>query len=397
MLISIKRKLEISRKGANLLIIFLVSTFILASLYVLGCMGFLGLPTFKNFMPFWIPVGVVIFLVELVIFWDGIIRIYLASTQLGITLRILGAVFGLLIPVNIILLIYMICIVRREYKFESEKIKINQAREKEELCKTKYPILMLHGIFFRDFKHFNYWGRIPAELERNGAKIYYGNHESAESVQDGGRRIAERIREICEKEGVDKVNIIAHSKGGLESRWAISKEGMADKVACLVTINTPHRGTRYAAHLLKKIPRKHQLSIANIYNRIVLELGDTTPDFLAAVNDLTVEAAEKFNEEVLDSPKVYYISVGSKLNRRRGGRFPLNITYPLVKHYDGICDGLVGRESFPWGDEFRYICTKGRRGVSHGDMIDLNRENIKGFDVREFYVQLVNDLKKKGF
>ena len=30
-------------------------------------------------------------------------------------------------------------------------------------------------------------------------------------------------------------------------------------------------------------------------------------------------------------------------------------------------------------------------------MIDLNRENIKGFDVREFYVQLINDSKTKGF
>jgi triacylglycerol lipase len=30
-------------------------------------------------------------------------------------------------------------------------------------------------------------------------------------------------------------------------------------------------------------------------------------------------------------------------------------------------------------------------------MIDLNRENIDGFDVREFYVQLVSDLKNKGF
>ena len=33
---------------------------------------------------------------------------------------------------------------------------------------------------------------------------------------------------------------------------------------------------------------------------------------------------------------------------------------------------------------------------AHGDMIDLNRENIDGFDVREFYVQLVADLKKMG-
>lgn len=37
-----------------------------------------------------------------------------------------------------------------------------------------------------------------------------------------------------------------------------------------------------------------------------------------------------------------------------------------------------------------------KRGISHGDMIDLNRENIKDFDVREYYVMLVNRLKEKG-
>lgn len=37
------------------------------------------------------------------------------------------------------------------------------------------------------------------------------------------------------------------------------------------------------------------------------------------------------------------------------------------------------------------------RGISHGDVIDLNRENIKGFDVREFYINLVSDLREKGF
>ena len=43
------------------------------------------------------------------------------------------------------------------------------------------------------------------------------------------------------------------------------------------------------------------------------------------------------------------------------------------------------------------IAPTGPRGISHGDMIDLNRENIDGFDVREFYVQLVSDLKNMGF
>ena len=37
------------------------------------------------------------------------------------------------------------------------------------------------------------------------------------------------------------------------------------------------------------------------------------------------------------------------------------------------------------------------RGISHADMIDLSRENIEGLDIREFYVQLVSELREKGF
>ena len=60
-------------------------------------------------------------------------------------------------------------------------------------------------------------------------------------------------------------------------------------------------------------------------------------------------------------------------------------------------DGLVGEKSFPWGADFKYLTVEGKRGISHGDVIDLNRENIPGFDVREFYVKLVHDLKTKGY
>ncbi len=78
-------------------------------------------------------------------------------------------------------------------------------------------------------------------------------------------------------------------------------------------------------------------------------------------------------------------------------RFPLNLTYDLVKRFDGENDGLVSISSALWGNVYQELHLKGRRGISHGDLIDLNRENIREFDVREFYVNLVNDLKKKGF
>ena len=56
---------------------------------------------------------------------------------------------------------------------------------------------------------------------------------------------------------------------------------------------------------------------------------------------------------------------------------------------------------YPWsppdGGSGTLLETKGERGISHGDMIDLNRENIPGFDVREFYVGLVAELKRRGY
>ena len=73
------------------------------------------------------------------------------------------------------------------------------------------------------------------------------------------------------------------------------------------------------------------------------------------------------------------------------------MTAKFVKYFDGDNDGLVGEKSFEYGDRYVFVIPNGHRGISHGDIIDLNRENIDGFDVREFYVELVHDLKERGF
>ena len=103
------------------------------------------------------------------------------------------------------------------------------------------------------------------------------------------------------------------------------------------------------------------------------------------------------NREVKNSDKVYYLSVGSQLVKASGGKFPLNLTKNFVQMFDGENDGLVGKGSFKMSQDYIFLIPKSNRGISHGDVIDLNRENIVGFDVREFYVQIVRDLKAKGF
>lgn len=385
-------KLRNSANGCEFLENFLVSTFVSIVLTICAMVK-LG---FVSNAGMWTGHIVLLFIVECIVFWNGIIRIYLSSAQLGIKWRVIGGVCGMIPIVHLVVLGILLNIVHKEINFENNKIRLNTDRKSAQICKTKYPILMVHGVFFRDYRYLNYWGRIPKELEDNGATVFYGNHQSAASVKNSGKEIADRIKEIIKETGCEKVNIIAHSKGGLDSRFAISKYNMDEYVASLTTINTPHRGCEFADYLLSKIGDKEQAAVAKMYNGTLKKLGDYNPDFLAAVYDLTHANCAKLNEEVMDSDKVYYQSIGSKLNVARGGRFPLNFSYHLVNYFDGYNDGLVGEKSFPWGYDYRFLTVNGKRGISHGDMIDLNRENIDEFDVREFYVQLVAGLKDKG-
>ncbi|RKM58172.1 triacylglycerol lipase [Butyrivibrio sp. X503] len=391
-------RINACRIGNTLLKIFLISTAILSCYYIWDLFkspfGFSG---FREDPAMFVAKVVLIVIVESVIFWIGIILVYINCNQLGIKWRVLGVLFGLVPIIHLIMLGKIIKTADDEVKYESKRFKLNKERKDKQVCKTKYPILMVHGVFFRDFEHLNYWGRIPDELKANGATIFYGEHHSASSVASCGEELAKRIKDIKAQTGCEKVNVIAHSKGGLDMRYAISKCGAYEDVASLTTINTPHRGCEFADFLLDKIPVAQKEAVAKAYNLGASKLGDENPDFIGAVTDLTHAACEKRNEEVLDREEVYYQSVGSIQTNPMSGRFPLNMSYLLVKYFDGRNDGLVGEKSFPWGSNFTMLEPHGKRGISHGDMIDLNRENIKDFDVREFYINLVSDLRQKGF
>lgn len=43
------------------------------------------------------------------------------------------------------------------------RISLDDVRAEKNVCSTKYPLLLVHGVGFRDFHYFNYWGRILRE------------------------------------------------------------------------------------------------------------------------------------------------------------------------------------------------------------------------------------------
>ena len=385
-------RLRVCLHGTVLLLAFELSTLISIAYHI-----YLAIATIMSDPMTFLWSALLCICVEAVVFWNGIITLYLSSVQLGIRQRLIGALCGMIPIVNLIVLNSMIHTVLEEVRFEQEKEELNTRRRDEQLCKTKYPILLVHGVFFRDNKHFNYWGRIPKELEQNGAVIYYGNHHSADAVADCAAELDQRIRQIVEETGCEKVNIIAHSKGGLDCRYAIGALSTGQYIASLTTVSTPHRGCMFADHLLYTTSKKLKDRISGIYNSAMRRLGDANPDFMAAVEDLTAYACDDFNHKFPQPEGIFCQSVGSVMATPITGTFPLNFSYHMVSRFDGANDGLVSETSFAWGEKYTLLTPTTRQGISHADMIDLNRQNIAGFDVREFYVQLVNDLKNRGY
>ena len=103
----------------------------------------------------WIAGGIAVFAVELVLFWIGITLVYVSSLQLGVRTRIFGAVCGWIPLVNLFALVKIIRICRNEVAFEKAIVTRDLARKEQQICRTRYPILLVHGVFFRDFEHLN--------------------------------------------------------------------------------------------------------------------------------------------------------------------------------------------------------------------------------------------------
>lgn len=171
----------------------------------------------------------------------------------------------------------------------------------------KYPVLLVHGMGFRDSKYLNYWGRIPAKLEENGCRIYYGNQDSNGTVASNGAYLADKIRDILSQTGAPKLNVIAHSKGGLDMRYAISTLKMSEYIASLTTISTPHHGSLTVDKLLQ-FPDFMVRFVAGCWDIWLRICGDKNPNAYEVFKIFSTAEAEAFNRQNPDAPEVYYQS-----------------------------------------------------------------------------------------
>ena len=267
-------------------------------------------------------------------------------------------------------------------------------------AKLKYPVLLLHGMGFRDHKLLGYWGRIPKALEDTGCLVYFGYQDSNAGIETNGEFLAKRICQITEETGAKKVNIIAHSKGGLDARYAISSLHMDEKVASLTTISTPHHGSKTMDKLMK-FPRPLMKFGCFCTDCVYRLLGDKNPNTYQCLVAFTTTSAAAFNGNNPDCDGIIYQSYAFVMKKPSSDRF-MWLQNRVVRCIEGENDGLLTPDAVKWGD-FKGIYTgAGRRGISHCDEVDMRRKPLSQkagdgvSDIVYIYKEIVSDLIRKG-
>jgi triacylglycerol esterase/lipase EstA (alpha/beta hydrolase family) len=103
------------------------------------------------------------------------------------------------------------------------------------------PVILLHGFAMNRSQ----WLWLGRHLVGRGVGPLYGtSYFSPQRVAVSARHLQKFVAYVMAREDADEVDIVAHSLGGVVARFYIEKMGGAENVARLVTLGSPHRGTR---------------------------------------------------------------------------------------------------------------------------------------------------------
>ena len=265
-------------------------------------------------------------------------------------------------------------------------------------CATQYPILLIHGTGFRDWKRISYWGRIPKALQDHGATVFFGQQDSWATVEDNGLFLKHRIQEILSETHTSKVNIIAHSKGGLDARYLASSLEMAPYIASITLISVPNHGSK-TMDFLFRMP-KFLFRLAGFFvNGWYRCMGDKKPDFYSVCHQFTTQWASNFNAQNPDVEGVLYRSYAGCMHSFSSDAFMWwqNL---IIGWIEGENDGLVTPQSAKWTNFQEVWQGVGNRGVSHMDEVDFRRRPLRyhgqTFDIVDEYIQMVAALKQQN-
>ena len=108
------------------------------------------------------------------------------------------------------------------------------------------PVIFVPGFMEAVPKVFFYG--IKDYLEKQGWMnlSYLNNGLVIEKAEKYAQKVKEKIESVLKETGAQKVDIVAHSYGGIYTRYYIKNLEGADKIEHFISIASPHKGTKLA-------------------------------------------------------------------------------------------------------------------------------------------------------
>lgn len=213
-----------------------------------------------------------------------------------------------------------------------------------------YPIVLSHGFFgfdtFAGLDFFTYYFEVKDSLAAEGELLVFT--PTVDPFNDSATRSAQLEREIegiLASTGAARVNLIAHSQGGLDARLVANRR--PELIAAVVTVSTPHRGTPVSDLVSRGLTdpqaRAAVDALVNLAASPLWTEANGQSSITSALAQFETTKMAEFNARVVDQPGVRYFSVAGRSALRRAaetceagdGTRP-----PFIRAFDGTVDPL---------------------------------------------------------
>ncbi|KJZ49371.1 MULTISPECIES: esterase/lipase family protein [Pseudomonas] len=285
---------------------------------------------------------------------------------------------------------------------------------------TRYPILLVHGLFgFEKIGKFELFHDVRQALRNAGARVFVPHLSAIHDNEIRGDQLLAQIERVLEGTGARKVNLIGHSQGALTARYAAAIA--PHSVASVTSVSGPNHGSELADFLRKALtpgclPEHVAETVVTLFADFLATLSDNRyqpRNAIAALNALTTEGVGAFNDKYPQGLPttwggkgceqvngVRYYSWGGVLasNVLEEGLYaldPLNAFCRALSGYfvtESENDGLVGRFSSHLGTVIR-----SDYALDHLDSIGQPTGQLRtGVDPIDLYVQHARRLRDAG-
>ena len=216
---------------------------------------------------------------------------------------------------------------------------------------TRYPLVLMHGFGALAGLTGGVFQREALHLRARGVAAFapavapYGTLD--ERADDWDAHLARVVAET----GAERVNVLAFSSGGLDARLLARRPAWAGRLASLVTLSTPHRGTPLAAWALNQPDR-----LTRVVVRAMEVVGGAAwpapPHVADALAGLAPAAtANRFPpDETVDGAWCASYTSSAGIGTRAPMHPALQVPHRVLHRLAGANDGIVPTASMTWGE-----------------------------------------------